>query len=98
MSRQDTIGTHKTHIETDAEGVHVRYHATRVASLAPDGTITLRTGGWRTVTTKKRMNQALATWGSPYRVYQEDHEWYVQPLPYGAATPFHFDSDTLVLP
>lgn len=35
----------------------VRYHYTDVVTVHPDGTYTLNTGGWETVTTKQRLNQ-----------------------------------------
>lgn len=97
MSRTDKIGTHKTRIETDADGVHVRYHNTRVISRAPDGTITLRTGGWRTVTTKLRINQAFREWGLPFSLYQKHHAWYVQRLPWDSTPAVPFFDETLTL-
>jgi hypothetical protein len=45
-----------------------RYHANRVV---------LSTGGYRTVTTKRRMNQANNEYDSGVHVYQRDWEWYV---------------------
>src|SRR5262249_27597834 len=39
-------------------------HSTAVVTIHQDGTYTLRTGGWRTVTTKDRINKY-----SPARVY-----------------------------
>ena len=35
---------------------HVRYHATNVVTFLPNGGTILRDGGWKTVTTKARMN------------------------------------------
>ena len=62
---------------TDDDGTtHVTYHGTRVVSVN-DTTITLRTGGGRTATTKLRMNQASNQFGLGYRVFQKDYEWYV---------------------
>jgi hypothetical protein len=49
-----------TRIRVDSEkAVHVRYHDTDVVTLQADGTVTLRTGGWPTVTTMARMNEWL---------------------------------------
>jgi hypothetical protein len=45
----------------------VRFHSTDVVTIHRDGTWTLRTGGWETVTTKARINDY-----SPARVYSED--------------------------
>ena len=91
------IGTHKTTIARHGNWLDVRYHATDVASRHDAGRIVLRTGGWRTVTTRKRMNQALAMWGSPYRVYQKDFAWFVAPA-LGSQPYIPFDGDTLELP
>ena len=97
------IGSHKTTVGQHGNWLDVCYHSTDVASRHDDGRIVLRTGGWRTVTTKKRINQALETWGSPYRVYQEAFAWYVVRLPWAPGpnrnTPrIAFDGDTLELP
>jgi hypothetical protein len=79
MSRQHGIGTHKTTVARDALGtVNVTYHQTIVAKQFKNGAIELSSGGWRTVTTKRRMNQALRTWGSRYLVYQRKGNWYVR--------------------
>ena len=60
-------------ITTETDGtVAVRYHRTDVATLHPDGSVTLRTGGWRTVTAKRRMNQALVYFGIPAIWASED--------------------------
>lgn len=37
--------------------VSVVLHSTAVVSFSPDGVVTLNSGGWRTVTTKERMNR-----------------------------------------
>jgi hypothetical protein len=39
--------------------------------------IILRTGGWRTVTTKSRMNQASNQYNLGYQVFQRHHDWFV---------------------
>ena len=78
MSRQDTIGKHKTLVYVDSEGnTCVKYHSTDVAKRDKHGKITLNSGGWRTATTKARMNQALRQWGTPFYVYQVKGEWLV---------------------
>jgi len=50
----------------------VRLHATDVVTIHADGTFTLDTGGWYTVTTKDRINRY-----SPARVYSERGVWCV---------------------
>lgn len=53
--------------------VAITLHSTDVVTIHEDGTYTLRTGGWQTVTTKDRINQY-----SPVRVYQRNYEWFVK--------------------
>jgi hypothetical protein len=79
MSRQDTIGSHKTTVESGiGKAIFVRYHNTVVWERSADGkTITLRTGGWKTNTTKLRMNQAFRQFGYNIVVSQSSGEWYV---------------------
>lgn len=51
----------------------VTYRGTDVVTYNADGSITLRTGGWYTATTKHRMNQ----YGRGVRVYQLKGMWFV---------------------
>ena len=51
--------------------------------LRCDGRIQLNSGGYRTTTTKRRMNQCLLG----HRVYQRDFAWYVS-APDGTVRPF----------
>lgn len=63
------------------------YHSTDV--IAWDGkTLILDTGGWKTATTKRRMNDRMKEWGICGHVYQKDHEWYAY-LP-GRPGPSHY--------
>ena len=39
--------------------------------------ITLNHGGWKTATTKQRMNQASDEYDLGYQVYQDNYNWYV---------------------
>lgn len=54
------------------------YRGTPVARMK-DNTITLNTGGWRSFTTKTRMNQFSNNFvkGS-FCVYQKDYSWFVK--------------------
>ena len=52
--------------------VAIKLHSTYVVKIRADGTYTLNSGGWQTVTTKDRINQY-----SPVRVYQRKFQWYV---------------------
>ena len=55
----------------------VTYHQTEVVRYHGGNEFTLDSGGWRTVTTKRRMNQAAQHWGRGFRVYQKAGEWFV---------------------
>ena len=76
MSRYNTVGSHKTKITFANGGVVVRYHQTDIVESTQDF-IVLRTGGWKSNTTKLRMNQAANQFNLGYRVYQRNFEWYV---------------------
>lgn len=76
MARWNEVGKHKTHIRTDGSLTSVRYHQTDVVQFDAD-LIHLDTGGWKTNTTKLRMNQTSNEFGLDFQVYQEKFEWYV---------------------
>lgn len=52
----------------------IRLHNTNVVTFYEDGRTLLNSGGWKTVTTKDRMNKYLPT---PWKVFQEKFEWYL---------------------
>lgn len=52
------------------------YHDTEVVLFDAD-TIILDHGGWRTSTTKTRMNQTATQYGLGFRVFQKDFDWFV---------------------
>ena len=41
------------------------------------GTVKLRSGGYETVTTKRRINEASKAFGLGFKVYAKNHKWYV---------------------
>jgi hypothetical protein len=53
--------------------VAIKLHNTYVVKINPNGTYTLNSGGWQTVTTKDRINQY-----SPRYVFQKNYEWFVK--------------------
>lgn len=61
------------------------YHSTEVVR-ATATIVTLDSGGYRTHTTKTRMNQAANQYGLGYQVFQKDFEWFVGY--HGAVHPF----------
>ncbi len=77
MARQDRIGKTATVVFVDTDGMtKVVYHSTPVVSFN-DKVIILKTGGWKTVTTKTRMNQTARQFALGFSVYQEDGDWFV---------------------
>jgi hypothetical protein len=76
MPRMDRLSNYRTTWECDGERGSVTYVSTRIVSW--DGqTVTLNSGGWQTVTTKRKMVQAATQFGLGYTVYQRNHEWFV---------------------
>jgi hypothetical protein len=63
-------------VENDFEptSIFLRLHTTNVVEWTKDGHIYLNSSGWRTVTTKDRMNWAL----NGYAVFSKDRVWYVR--------------------
>lgn len=59
-------------IQRDADTVAYRLHNTDVVTKHRDGRVTLSSGGWRTVTTKDRLNSY-----APVRVGSVKGVWYV---------------------
>ena len=94
MPQLSNVSGVATSIRTDADGTHIRYHSTDVVSFTNE-TITLRTGGWRTVTTKARMNQASNQFALGFSVYQSKGIWYVRILSGGAQHRLTFDGSIL---
>ena len=64
----------------DGDTWMVKLHDTVIFKMVENksgNVITLRSGGWRTVTTKKRINEAFRTVGVALNLFQEDGEWFV---------------------
>lgn len=64
-----------TWLERRPDGsIAVRYHATDVVTYLPNGSFRLESGGWRTSTTKVRMQEY-----APVSLYSERGIWYLRP-------------------
>tara|TARA_R100001594_G_scaffold55128_1_gene88701 strand:- start:508 stop:816 length:309 start_codon:yes stop_codon:yes gene_type:complete len=73
------IGTHKTTTRTnDNNELIVCYHSTEVVKVINNRYVVLKSGGWLTPTTKRRMNQASEQYRLNYLVYQKGFVWYVK--------------------
>jgi hypothetical protein len=70
MSQTHKIGKTATKIYTENGITYVKYHNTNVVTFSKNE-IVLNTGGWSTVTTKLRMNQAAHQFGLEYSVFQK---------------------------
>ena len=75
MPRTDKLSNYRT--TWDASGV--TYVSTRIVSW-DDDRVTLRDGGWRSATTKRKMCQAALQFGLGYVVSQRKGDWYVTRL------------------
>jgi hypothetical protein len=96
MAQTSKVSGVATSVYTDDNSaLCVRYHQTVVWQKTAEGSIILRTGGWRTATTKARMNQAFNQFGPACSVYQKKGAWFVRSRETGTDVPF--DDDTLVL-
>jgi len=51
----------------------IQYWNTYVVMIHEDGTYTLDSGGWQTITTKKRINEY-----APVYVFQKNYEWFLE--------------------
>lgn len=67
-----------TVLRREDDGQHiVRLHETDIMTYQPDGRICLNSGGWRTVTTKDRLNWFLP---NGWRIEQRAKVWYLQTI------------------
>jgi hypothetical protein len=101
MGQMSKISKNNTAISRNADGsIVVRLHSTDVVTVATDGTVTLNTGGWNTVTTRARMNQAANEFNLGFRVFQEKHSLYVRvfdskPYDFAIGHTLPFDDRTI---
>lgn len=88
MPSNSRLSRYRTIVRQDATGLHVEYVRTRIVHAGPAG-ITLNSGGYRTVTTKRKMCQAANEFGLDYSVFQKNHEWFVHDRRTGQTHEFH---------
>ena len=85
-----SIGNHKTKVLTEGSITKVVYHNTAVFIIDHSTRIvTLNSGGYRTNTTKKRINQSLDQFGmGGAHLYQKNFDWFIcknrnaEPMPF----------------
>ena len=72
------LSMHKTRIENTDNVMQVIYRNTAIVSVDnSSGNITLNSGGYKSVTTKRKMNQASRQFNLGYSVFQKNFIWYV---------------------
>lgn len=86
MPHMNKLSTYRTAWADNGDNGSVIYASTEIVSWG-NGQIRLRSGGWETVTTKRKMNQASNQFALGFGVYQHNHVWYVD-LPSGDTVPF----------
>jgi hypothetical protein len=69
-----------TRIIRDGEVIQIQLHETKIAEFSSNGSIRLWTGGWKTQTTKARLNEVLG--GTGLYVYSVKGIWEVTGKPF----------------
>lgn len=78
MSQNTVFRGRSTTREIVGDVIYYRYHNTTVVEHdTRRHIVTLRNGGYRTVTTKLRMNQASYQYDLGFTVHQKNFEWFV---------------------
>ena len=75
------IDQKSTNVRTQGNKTIVKLYDTDIVSF-DDEYITLNHGGFKTPTTKRRMNQVSETFDLRFKVFQEDFKWFVEILAY----------------
>lgn len=79
MAQMHIVGKTHTTVATSDGVLQCTYHSTVVAKKDSIGIITLNSGGWKTNTTKVRMNQFSNQYcGGLFQVFQKNGEWFVK--------------------
>jgi hypothetical protein len=76
MARTNKVGELKTAIYQSDGYTVAQSHDTQIVRFNDDEII-LNSGGWQTVTTKRRMNQVSDVFHLGFRVSQRQGEWFV---------------------
>lgn len=92
------LSSYQTTISERNGNTCVTYHSTVIVEWDRENII-LRTGGWKSVTTKRKMNQASLQFNLGFGVYQRKGDWFVR-LPGQSWDDKHpaFDGDTFQIP
>jgi hypothetical protein len=89
-SRRKVANNTWAEIQPDGS-VTITLHRTAIVTIHPGDSITLNSGGWRTVTTKARMNDYVGN-----RIFQKRGDWFVtRRIGEGVVTVPYHDGMTL---
>lgn len=78
MPTMHKLSSYRTTVAPAADGgTEVTYAETKIVHVHPDRSVTLRNGGYSTVTTKRKMNQAANQFGLGFSVWQKAFDWFV---------------------
>jgi hypothetical protein len=86
-----------TYARQEQDCVVFKLHNTDIVTVSADDMVTLNSGGWKTPTTKSRMNDILSSVGLKAYVYQEHSIWYLRIGPYTADSPTYPYSDNMTI-
>lgn len=79
MGQMSKVSKNNTVVLQGPRYLRVILHQTEVVSFdRKTRQVTLNSGGWRTVTTKARMNQTAREYGLGFSVRQSKGAWYVE--------------------
>lgn len=76
MPRMNKLSNYATTVAQAGPLLRVTYHSTAIVTASAD-LITLRTGGWDSVTTRRKMNQAARQFDLGYGVYRDKGKSFV---------------------
>lgn len=73
-----------TYLEKRAEDIAVKLHETDILTFKKSNDVVFNSGGWRTLTTKDRMNKY-----SPCAINQKNGQWYIDGKLYNDGVVYH---------
>ncbi len=76
MPQMHKLSNYATTVGYKNGNTTVTYHSTPIVEFDRDAII-LRTGGHKSVTTKRKMQQASNQFDLGYKIYQKDYAWFV---------------------
>ena len=86
MAQMSKVSRNNTRVHKWENGFAVELHGTKIV-WCENGVLQLVSGGYRTATTKARMNQVSNQMELGYQVYSDKGDWYVD-TPAKSKVPF----------